>query len=385
MGFLGSFEDFLYVPGQSGASFVKKALSEASNFACQLYKDHPGIANPFDTFGFGRGVWDELCRPRPPGLPSPPAQPYTGGQCDCVSYTVRVNFTNLSGGSYFTSIPVWGPVTAVVDYVDKGALGNDQYEGIAVHCRGSAGSPCGSPTVIKRELSSGSPYGSKILGVVITRNDGLPDNCGNVNPGYPDEVLPEADRSADITVNNDDGTSVTLPVVVLFPTANVDFNLNVPIAFDLGGLHFHLNLDGFHSGKPGGTSPPDAKKDAKDIKDRLDDIANPPNPDEDPRLTPAYPPAADSGEEDELSGAKWIKIDLTTLPDKAQYSRSGRTVYFAGWLEFHKEGYALPRMQINYQKSIFRFPDGADGYGYTFTNGAAGTVTVYTEEEEEDG
>lgn len=385
MAFLGGFEDFLYVPGQAGASFTKKALSKAADFACQLYKDHPGIANPFDAFGFGRGIWDELCRPRSPGLPAPPAQPYFGGQCPCVIYSITINFTNNNGGSYFENYVARGEITSVTTYTDKSSPGN-VLDYFVIACRGKGSHGCGEPTNLYFGIAQ-TPTGTnpKILGVQISRLDGLPDNCGDVDSGYPDEVLPESDRSTDIIVDNDNGTSFAIPVVVGVAKGEIDFNLNVPITFDMGGLHFHVNADGFHSGEPGGTTSPDAKKDAKDIKDKLDDIANPPNPDEDPRLTPTYPPLADSGEEDELSGAKWIKIDLTTLPDKAQYSRSGRTVYFAGWLEFHKENYALPRMQINYQKSIFRFPDGADGYGYTFTNGAAGTVTVYTEEEEDDG
>lgn len=385
MAFLGGFEDFLYVPGQAGASFTKKALSKAADFACQLYKDHPGIANPFDAFGFGRGVWDELCRPRSPGLPSTPAPPFTGGQCDAVLY--RVKYSYILEGADVTrpyresEQDLWGAIG--VPY----AQFSDNITGIYIRCRGGAGAPPNATYYdarIEGQVFSGVRFTNPAV-LSVVRLDGLPDDCGNLGSGHPDVILPDSDRSKDITVDNDNGTSFVIPTVVILPKAEVDFNLNVPLTFNMGGLHFYVSADGFHSGEPGGTASPDAKKDAKDIKDKLDDISNPPNPEEDPRLTPTYPPVADSGEDKELSGAKWIKIDLTFLPDKAQYSRSGRTVYFAGWVEFHKGEYALPRMQINYQKTIFRFPDGADGYSYTFTNGAAGTITVYTEEEGEDG
>lgn len=385
MAFLGGFKDFLYVPGQVEASFAKQALSKAADFACQLYKDHPGMVTPFDPFGFGRGIWDELCQARSPGLPLPPSVPFTGGQCPVVyQIAAVVSYENLSSTDTFNLGSYWGPIKSVVFTPSVPAVSGyyGKRHDLSIKSHGS-GSGAYQQDVIETVQR---PFGNLRLveSISVSRVDGQPDDCGNLSAVYPPVVLPPASRTTNITIDSNN-TSFVIPTVVILPSADIDLNLNVPLVINMGGLHFHVNSNGFHSGEPGGTTSPDAKKDAKDIKDKLDDIASPLSPDEDPRLTPTYPPIADSGEKDELSGAKWIKIDLTTLPDKAQYSRSGRAVYFAGWLEFHKEGYALPRQQINYQRSIFRFPDGADGYSYTFTNGAAGALTVYTEEKEKDG
>jgi hypothetical protein len=390
MGFLGGFDDLLYEPGEGYGGFVRESVSKAADFACQLYHDHPGMVNPFDPFGFGRGTWDAMCKPRSPGLPPPPPPPaFPGGQCGGVLYGVRIRFTGSNGVvEYAEDYNLYGEISGNCTTLQTATYSNRETgwkAEISTHGRQSVG---GYSTVLTdwRIPAGGTgvrfaPDTTVVASVdAVWRMDGQPDNCGNLPSGYPPVILPEGDRTTIINVNHDDGTSVAIPVVINMPVANVDFDLNMPLTINLGGLHFHVDADGFHSGKP----KKDNSKDIKDIKDKLDDATDPPNPENDPRLTPTVQPAADSDEEQDMDSPRWLKVHLTRLPDKAQYSRNGRSVYFAGWLEFLKGDFALPRIQINYQKSIFRFPDGADGYSYTFTNGASGTVTVYTEEEQEE-
>ena len=175
----------------------------------------------------------------------------------------------------------------------------------------------------------------------------------------------------------------------------MDFNLSVPLVINAGGFNFHVNLDGFHFGLPGAGDISIVAGDVQEISSDVVEIQqslvgvtgslnqyfSPPNPSVDGTLV-LISPSADkpSDEQKDVPNAAWLIIDLTKLPDKAQYGGDSPTVYFAGWLEFLKEGRAFPRQQINFEQSIFRFPDGADGYAYTFTNGAQGNVSVYVEE-----
>jgi hypothetical protein len=369
MGFLGGFDDLLYPVGSGGADLLKKGVSGAADFACQLYKDHPGIANPFDPFGFGRGVWDKMCESRPPGLPAPPPPGTAGGQCQGVAYEVIASILRPNRPTYDETAVVNGPVKDVHIFREPDT-GTQR-----LRIRDQTGA-----LTLNRNIGGGEAAWG-VGAVRINRVDGQPDNCGNYSEsGYPPVTLPEAERTTVVNVTNNNNNNFAVPVVVGVANADIDFNVNMPITFNLGGVKVYVDADGFHTGDPPGKT----KKDIKGIKDKMDDNEHPPNPEDDPRLTPTLQPDAEADEQTDVEGGRWVQITLTTLPDKAQYSSNGRNVYFAGWIEFLKGDFALPRLQINYQRSIFRFPDGADGYSYTFTNGAQGTVVLFTEEEEEE-
>lgn len=381
MGFLGDVDNFFFEQGQDIADFLPHVLHHASNFACELYKNQPGII--YDLNYFNKGLWEKLCRRRPPGLPPAPAPDFLGGQC-LVFYFLR--YKNPAGTVIVASgNPIQGAIKSVrlawAQHPRTGTWGwkffvrapdviNAEKVGDEFFINGSAtfNDPAVRPDRQPEFLD-------------FIRQDGQPDNCGNppVPPVVP-VIIPPQQRTTNITYTFDDGVQVTVPVLLVFPTLNntfkiapsltLEFNANVSVP-----INIHLLPDGFHS------EPDDEIKDDGDSGDNLDYYFYPPNPDEDPLVKPTPPtPPASFQADDDISGARWLRIELTKLPDKAHYGTGTPNVYFAGWIEFTKGGDCLPRQQVNFQKSLFRFPDGADGYYVQFANGAKGRVIVYAED-----
>lgn len=375
MDLLGGVNDFLVAAGSAEGSFIRKAMSGVADFACQLHHDYPGVI--YDLNPINKGLWQSLCSQRPAGLPPPPPPPlYLGGQCPGVAYRViytsQTTAQHPSGAGYTTTrqVDAPGPITNFTYAYRSDGVGYraelDYQNGHYLFPQDGGGNGW-------RELQS----------VSVTRIDGQPDNCGNIpTPVVRPIVLPPEQRTTNINITNNDGSNISLPVSLSFPSASVDFNLSVPMTINLGGFNFHLNLDGWHFGLPGGgsTAINDVKTTVDNVYKSINNYNYPPNPGDDNTLVLISPSGEKPGDEQKsLPKPRWLVIDLTKLPDKAQYGINSPTIYFAGWVSFLKEGKGMPREQINYQQAIFRFPDGADGYAYTFTNGAAGKVSVYVE------
>lgn len=379
MGFLGDVDDFFREEGEQFGNLLPEFLHKASNFACELYRQKPGII--YDLNFFNQGLWDKLCRPRPPGLPPSPQPDFQGGQCP-VYYAVA--FQSHAGTSDGTDTPILGPIAGIrIEHRQHprfgswawyllisapGAINLDFYEGM--YWRTASAS-----------YNFPDPKPPKPILIGVNRMDGQPDNCGNLpSPDIPPIVVPPGERSTNITYTNNEGNrNFNIPIVLIFPTLNNTFNLNPSLTIEakIGGgdrtINFHLYPDGWYSepGHPAEPPIPDPK---------IDYFINPPNPDDDPLLRPSPPsPPADFAADEDLPGARWLRVTLTKLPDKAQYGRNTPNVYFAGWMEFTKGGDCLERKQINFEKSLFRFPDGADGFYVQFTNGAQGSYITYTE------
>lgn len=384
MGFLGRASEFFAAPGASVGSFLGNALHEASNFACQLHYNTPGVI--FDVSPFNRALWKELCADRPSGLPVTTV-PFRGGQCP-VEYFFQVDSGFANSPPFTITVGPYGG--ADVELV--GSITNISYAGY-------------SPQTGRRQFTFVNSAGQTAVGYSVfanddgvvpkplpypVRRDGLADNCGDPPPPGSDPViLPPEQRTTNINVTNVDGSLTNVSVVVDFPSALVDFDANVLLRVTIDSRKFHLNVDGWYTGFPSPSvelpSLPDIERMLSDNVLQLEGTLNqyfaPVNPSIDNTLVLVSPSGGKpSDEQQNVPGAAWLIIDLTKLPDKAQYGGDSPTVYFAGWMEFLKEGRAFPRQQINFERSIFRFPDGADGYAYTFTNGAQGNVSVYVEE-----
>jgi hypothetical protein len=315
-----------------------------------------------------------MCRKRPPGLPEFPVADFKGGQCCDVFYDVTIAITTGAG----TTNSVYRSVYGTIRGLESRASGTTETQFFLVsrRCNGN---------VIRLDLGrSINPATRKIINVV--RTDGQADTCGDppilaIDP----VVVPPVDRSTNVTFAIRPGVNITVPVVLIYPTLRNTFELKPSLTINakVGSdrtvnygdriINFHLYPDGWYSepGHPAEPAVPDPQ---------IDYFINPPDPDDDPFLAPRPPsPPATFQADPDVPGAKWLRVELTKLPDKAHYGKGTPNVYFAGWLEFTKGGDCLPRQQVNFQKSLFRFPDGANGYYVQFTNGAAGKVTVYTE------
>lgn len=384
MGFLGKADEFFAAPGASVGSFVGNALHNASNFVCQLHYSTPGVI--FDLSPFNRELWKELCKDRPSGLPPAPQPPFTGGQCP-IPYSVQITTDeyNIDGSIYGAnvkySLRVFGPVKSVGTRVLAGSSNPNQ---IGVYASGAVEESYDVAANFQPYLSA-PPYREfrnyRISAVTPLSGS---DNCGNPPVSVQPVVLPVEQRTTIINVTSVDNSQYGLTAIVDFPSTSVDFDLSVPLRVTIDNRKFYLNIDGWYTGEPGDYSPPDltpVQDNITHVQNTLNQYFSPVNPSVDNTLVLISPSGGKpSDEQESVPGAAWLIVDLTKLPDKAQYGGDSPTVYFAGWLEFLKEGRAFPRQQINFEQSIFRFPDGADGYAYTFTNGAQGNVSVYVEE-----
>lgn len=391
MGLLGSIDDFFVAQGQQAGSFLKGALSQAADFACQLHYTTPGVI--FDLNPVNRGLWQELCVKRPAGLPPPPPPPqFSGGQCPVV-YEAYLGYD--SQGTTYTNVRVGQYFGAILD-ARRAPSNNrpDLFDAVQFLCYGKYSDSSSRPFSQPQWLEAvGVPRRGFTYYKVerLVRIDGKPDNCGNPPaPVVKPVVLPPEQRTTNINVTNLDNTVTNVNVALGFPSASVDFGLSVPLTVNLGGVKFYLNIDGWYIGSPAPpVSLPDVEKVLSDNVLRFEGTLNqyfaPVNPSTNNNLILVSPSAGKKkgGEEKNVPGAQWLIWDLTRLPDKAQYGENSPTVYFAGWFSFYKEGRCMERRQINYERGIVRFPDGADGYGYTFTNGAEGDVSVYKEKSQD--
>ena len=221
--------------------------------------------------------------------------------------------------------------------------------------------------------------------IEFRREDGLPDNCGNLDPQFPpDEPFDPADFTGTTVINNYNNQSE------IIETYNYDYDfgdLNAnfyPVNVTFGGVNIQVDIDGFKTEEPdsggGGAN-------TTTYKDPFDDDS----------FVLIFPPNADGTEPDTIEDAEeveeieeeaidinWILVDVTTLPDKPQmikHESESNIDIFAGyfaWIITTKFGsYQMPRMQLRKTRNAFLAPPEATGYiAYTVYN-AKIKVTKY--------
>jgi hypothetical protein len=247
----------------------------------------------------------------------------------------------------------------------------------------------------------------KIEVLSVTRVDNGIDNCGSLPAQYPPGLPPTNKTYGNTNITNNDGSTFAIPFAYIPVTFAPEFSPNirvdvggVTVKFDLGGVDVYFPeeappprslppREGLPPAPPNSPEPPpyppdrpkpDApggnKRDSPDIQiDPPEQKPVPPGEGENP---PPEPP--EESDEQDAPGITYLEITLTKDPNKAQFGGKGETVYFGGWVAFrYKTGGFSPREQINFRKSVFKAPEGADGYTYTLTNGAQGFARWYTE------
>lgn len=388
-----------YQSGQNAGNFIAGVADKAADFVCDLYQGYPGalIRSPIGTFN--RGLMDSLCGPRDK-LPPPPTQPpFSGGQCDCTVYTVVYQYTTGEGftlGPFSASAP--GPIRGLTSRPNPGLEDADTVVLLHSDCSSGTAKPA------ETEINQGAAPISGLVILEVTPAIGSPDDCGDPPPSWdPDlpDVIPDGEKGGDITINNNDGTSITLPIL-LIGSGNV-FNFNPEIKVDVGGINITFDFSGakidFGNNNSNPELPPPRNNDNADnfariedainrINDKLDnqgeDIENikkdrndSPPPDEDPDIEKEEDEEESESGEKEVDKLQYVCVHLTKLPNREQWGDGAPNVYYAGWLEFKLKDCNLPRQPIHFKDSIFKAPDGATGFAYTLTNGAKGRVTVY--------
>lgn len=403
-------------------------IDKAKNFACGVYKEVPGalVPNPSDA-GY-KQIWDNLCFEPPPsslpGLPPKPTSPFMGGQC-CDGY-YYVNYTN-----FYTGIPDDGKRTSrelfgrilgmkMIQFPDRRTF-VIEYE------------RCDGTKLYEDAVTGGASDLSSVI-TSVTPSRANPDNCGNppkkfppappVPPGgYKSPPTPMPDNDGDINEyifnfyppQKIDFPDVPFPPIVINVAGaagaginldfDINFNFNGDVSFtrpgggnDLppalaggfqnlgdgiagvsGGVGGLRNDFGGFAGTLGGVASNLGGVGASlaDLAGKLDFKFAPPPFINAPEIDKEVEEVTGGGKQDEnKEGLLGILVTLTTPAKEVIFGNPN--VYFAGWLTFFSQGGYEVREPIHFEKSYFPAPDGATGYGLTFTKGAKGTITVFS-------
>lgn len=315
--------------GNDTGDFLKDLSNNVANTVCGLYRDYAGNFLNGDVnapTAFLKGTWDSLCAPRPPGLPSTPPPPFTGGQCP-VGYIVRFNVswtnTDFTPPRQFDQDRTEGVFFKVNDI--RTGLNTQGLQAVIINCD-SYNSP-GAPGGDVSTFTGDSRFPLTLSNVVVTRQDGLPDTCGDPPGGYPTLPIPPGRLDTTTPYTYNDGVDINIPTLIAPITATGVVNVNV------GGINFRFDAGGVEVETPG-------------------------------------------EEEEEKKTTTWLVVVLTKLPDKTMFGNPN--VYFGGWVTFSIGDAYTVREQINFERSVFRYPDGATTHHITFTNKAEGDATTYT-------
>ncbi len=177
---------------------------------------------------------------KPADDPPPPPPPFEGGQCPVV-YLFRWQQRRFSGGSWGWSTTVTtvatGPLS--IGQADERPpftcstppATNDNNQGLF--------DGDGVRRVILQNACTDHPTGWQLIS--LTRNDGLPDNCGSPPPVFP----PPTDIDIDINIDyTEEGDNVNITIPVTFSPFFLNFNgeLAFPFNFDFGGFEYSGNI-----------------------------------------------------------------------------------------------------------------------------------------------
>ncbi len=387
--------------GQNTGNAGIDIANAVADGVCSIYKNSPFslVPDPVGAGAMTRALWDTLCNGRTPGLPSPPASPFTGGQCQNVlytlDYTINYQMKSLVNGAITTlsshqHLNAYGPIGQVIQ-VGNPAGGNH----LGLTYTDTSGTFHNG--VITDQLPNLYLYSGSLSAITITRVDGNPDNCGNPPQTWPAPGTPVGLPTPipPITVPSPSGGSYTFsPTLILADEVNgikMSLTQTVNMKIDFGGITFNFGKGAGNGGDNSG--------DFSQINNKLDNLSNnlnnfqngfndykqlPPPGKAPTPLTHNYQQQQqqEGDKKTSVTNLEFVEVDLTTLPNKDKVIfavGTSPTVYFAGWFEFLQGNLAFcPRIPIQFEHNIYRAPDGADGYAYCFTNGAAGTVTQIT-------
>lgn len=379
--------------GAGTADFYDKLADNIKNFACQLWNDFPDqiTQNKSVKSSFARGFMDFTCGAGGGSVPPPPTSQVTGGQCIGDRYDV-----------YFDCEYTRNDVPGTFTYRQLLTIGNNIPGAIV----GGTAFPFGGQYIrvtLIWDSGNQSAFETENLGAFtdikeITtyrfdaeKTDGSPDTCGDSPLVYP-PTTPDVnnDYTTNITINNNDGTDLTIPLVY----APIDFNF--PMNFDLGGVDVVIDLGGidFNFG-PGGVGDgggqlPDGQQDPLPIPKDNPGGGNtsrkfPPPNTEDFEEIIKEPSTEDTELEGEL--LDYVTLQLTEIPANAntQVWVDGATVYYCGWFAFISDTFVFKREPIHFEFTIWNAPKGATGYQYQLYPGFQATATVYKRKINQDG
>lgn len=383
-----------------------KIVKEGRDFVCALYKAQPGALIPNPISDGLHYVWDSICDyPDSPGLPPPPQVPFDGGQCNRIGYKVAVTYNGTYQGNTLVDtyvVEVHGEVAGVTFEIKPNRNLNT-----LITCHGYWSLPYSLSliTVGREGYNTAGVTNIRIVGIVISRIDGQPDNCGNPPPSFPPAPPPPpggyTSPPVEITLNDNSTTNITFnftppkmplppaaflpPVIVNFFRPEIKPEFNIPINFNFDGT---INIGGGDGGSGFNSDDRDTINNinnnvntvggvTNNIQNDINNYINF-NNNKNPDPNDFEPPKTDipPGEHEQEYLAA-VEISLTQVPKNAK-TQSGNTaddVVYAGWFEWRRAGQNLPREPIHFKENVFLAPAGIDGYAYTLYTGYEGKAT----------
>lgn len=266
-------------------SFSEAVRNGINRVECFILSNNPFVNGSASNFSDAeRAVFNDRinqaravrgCDPATPTAPPPP--PFTGGQCTCSVYSVRVDIAFTEDGVEETSFlirRVRGPLVGVTAS-DNGTRPTYTFTANNIGDNTSTSPPCrtGLPPISRTFTPSAGfpdPGSVTVTSIAPTLVEG-PDDCGDPDPIYP----PPTNINIDIpiTFSPDFGPDIDVTIPFEFSPTEVNFNgdLRVPFTFNFGGFNFNgdfsfdptvpirINLPGLGGGGGQGTEtqPPD--------------------------------------------------------------------------------------------------------------------------------
>jgi len=387
---------------------VKSAVAAARSFACQLYRDYEGFfgntAPQGPLEGLKRGIWDKVCSGGlPPVPPAPP--PWNGDTCACAEYEVTtIPRSATSRGTESTRTvmgPIFGirtsgsPPGATSDFLQHGSCVGGQFGGLV-------------------ETSIGGSGDGSFKAVILRSNrvGGPSPPCLTPQPDTPlPPPPPPPDRQREVApINISPGINISVPVILVRPTLNVDINPSVEvnvgpfnINFGLGGIRVDISptfapviltppvpLPPLPPGIPRPPALPPAGGNCPDPCEEFDYArieaaiarerkfyAKPKT-----RFLSTVLATANAGKVPLPARSRFIRLTLTKEPNsvKEQAGSGGPNVLYAGWVSWGR-GTPGERIPLSYRDNTFVLPPDMSEFSWTTYKGAIAQVSVVVEED----
>lgn len=264
-------------------------IGTLDGFLTWLFEDDPIPTTP-PPLVWARFMRRYFCNQEPPPFTSPP---FEGGQCVGVSYFVDILADIRVDGESVRGYPF------VFTVRGNGPIGGLYLEYVAVN-QTSLRIQWGSPQPVIGNTVSEDEYYADYRILDIRREDGQPDNCGNLTDS-PETPTPSPIIFLPVPYEDNNGNNFNIPLNIIFAPVRVDIDgsLNIPFRLQIDP-NFELNINGtlnlntgginFNFGNPNlppkGFPKQDDYDSPDDIPDYPPDIPNsispvPPEPEED--------------------------------------------------------------------------------------------------------
>jgi hypothetical protein len=415
MAYTFTFSELASDLGTGTADGLRNIANTAANFVCDAYKNYSevttGFSDPTGIGAFNNALFSRLCSPRNKNPASPPAVPFTGGQCVGSSYNVTFTYTSpgVAGGApqngYRNYVP--GPIGGMKQ---RFVTGTSSYS-YGISCGVNGTYPNGMIEVVQGMPASVEPVTITVTGVTLASGS---NNCGNPPAQYPN-VSPNGPAFSTTTnVNVGGGAIIAVPIlfapVLVKANAFIDAQANVKVGpfqvvFDAGGVNIYPNVTfGSDRSLPDNskypTLPPTSGNQNTDnappsvsippcdlspvltsltaIKTELDDVKNCSCPVSYTVNTVALGSGVD-GYAALPSNCTKVSINITTKPNNAKTQKSNGTepaVYFCGYMYWGDGTGRSERVPISFLQTVYDPPVWSTAFGWNLYLGYSCTVTA---------